>query len=76
MIVSLDGVGAYSHVRRAAMSDKLLSTPALHGRVPFVRMSCVRQSYFLWTDERGEVHDIVQGEGGEQGDPLMPALYA
>ena len=24
----------------------------------------------------GEVHDIVQGEGGEQGDPLMPALFA
>ena len=24
----------------------------------------------------GEVHDILQGEGGEQGDPLMPALFA
>ena len=24
----------------------------------------------------GVVHDVVQGEGGEQGDPLMPALFA
>ena len=22
------------------------------------------------------VHEIRQGEGGEQGDPLMPALFA
>ena len=24
----------------------------------------------------GTVHHIPQGEGGEQGDPLMPLLYA
>ena len=24
----------------------------------------------------GVTHEIWQGEGGEQGDPLMPALYA
>ena len=24
----------------------------------------------------GKVHDIVQGKGGEQGDPLVPALFA
>ena len=24
----------------------------------------------------GKGHDIAQGEGGEQGDPLMPALHA
>ena len=23
-----------------------------------------------------ETHEIMQGEGGEQGDPLMPMLYA
>ena len=28
----------------------------------------------LWEDEEGVVHRIVQAEGGEQGDPLMPAL--
>ena len=24
----------------------------------------------------GEVHKIPQGEGGEQGDPMMPLLYS
>ena len=27
-------------------------------------------------DETGNVKDIPQGEGGEQGDPLMPLLFA
>eukprot|EP00969_Alexandrium_andersonii_P022695 993094-Alexandrium_andersonii.AAC.1 len=31
-----------------------------------------RRSY----DDDGEPRDILQGEGGEQGDPLMPALHA
>ena len=30
----------------------------------------------MWYDDEGAPHDILQGEGGEQGDPLMPALYA
>ena len=24
----------------------------------------------------GNVHNVAQGEGGEQGDPLMPALFS
>ena len=36
-------------------------------------LSCCQ---FYWEDELGEVHDILQGEGGEQGDPLTPALFA
>ena len=31
---------------------------------------------YLWTDDMGVTHEIWQGEGGEQGDLLMPALYA
>ena len=34
------------------------------------------QSRYLWTDDRGIVHVIMQGEGGEQGDALMPALFS
>ena len=30
----------------------------------------------MWYDDEGVPHEILQGEGGEQGDPLMPALYA
>ena len=33
-------------------------------------------SEYLWFDEQGRAHSILQAEGGEQGDPLMPALYA
>ena len=29
----------------------------------------------LWEDDGGEVHTIPQGEGGEQGNPLMPLLF-
>ena len=30
----------------------------------------------MWEDDAGQVHDILQGEGGEQGDALMPALFS
>ena len=36
----------------------------------------MQPSTFLWRDDAGVVHRIVQAEGGEQGDPLMPALFA
>ena len=32
-------------------------------------------SVFLWEDETGEVRHIQQGEGGEQGDPLVLLLF-
>ena len=32
-------------------------------------------STHLWEDDSGEVHTVPQGEGGEQGDPLMPLLF-
>ena len=31
---------------------------------------------YWWTDDMGVTHQIWQGEGGEQGDPFVPALYA
>ena len=30
---------------------------------------------YIWQDELGETFEIQQGEGGEQGDQLMPALF-
>ena len=44
--------------------------------LPLVRMFYGQPSTFLWKDDVGSVHSIVQAEGGEQGDPLMPALFA
>ena len=33
-------------------------------------------SEYLWYDEDGNCRSVTQAEGGEQGDPLMPALFA
>ena len=43
--------------------------------IPFVRSFYGQPSTLLWEDDAGEVHSIPQGEGGEQGDPLMPLLF-
>eukprot|EP00959_Pyramimonas_sp_CCMP1952_P101462 2122694-Pyramimonas_sp.AAC.1 len=32
-------------------------------------------SQYKWKDDHGRVHTIPQGDGGEQGDALMPALF-
>ena len=31
---------------------------------------------YVWHDQHGNPHTITQAEGGEQGDPLMPALFS
>ena len=76
VILSLDGIGAYDHVQRRAMLGKLHATPELQTLLPFVRLFYGEASEYLWTDDGGTTHHIPQGEGGEQGDPLMSALYA
>ena len=37
---------------------------------------CGQAISFLMEDEVGDVHQIHQGEGGEQGDPLMLLLFS
>ena len=44
--------------------------------LPFVSMFYGSPSEYLWEDNEGTVHRIPQGEGGEQGDALMPLLFA
>ena len=39
--------------------------------IPFLLQFHGHPSSHLWEDEEGTVHEIQQGEGGEQGDPLM-----
>ena len=75
-ITSIDGVSAYDSISRRAMLEEL--EKVLGGRevLPFVLMFYGSPSSYLWEDEGGETHSIAQGEGGEQGDPLMPLLFA
>lgn len=76
VVLSLDGIGAYDHIRRAAFLQALHDDPQLANLLPLVRKLYTTPSTYLWTDDKGEVHEVHQGEGGEQGDPLMPALYS
>ena len=41
-----------------------------------VLRSCRDHSTYLWEDDAGTVHHIEQGEGGEQGDMLMPLVFS
>ena len=63
-------------MRRRAMLTKLKDLPRARAALPFVRMSYGALSTYLWQDDEGRTHTVEQGEGGEQGDPLMPAQYS
>ena len=71
----MDAVGAFDHASREAMLGALLARPELRPLLPFVRQFYGSPSSYVWVDEAGATHRIAQGDGGEQGDPLMPALY-
>ena len=74
-VVSVDGIGAYDHIYRAAMLDKLSQLPTASAILPFVRLAYAQPSQYMWSDDEGVTHWIAQGDGGEQGDPLMPLLF-
>jgi hypothetical protein len=76
VISSLDGISAYDHADRAQMLESLAGLPSACSLLPFVAMFYGHTSEYYWTNEDAEVWSIEQGDGGEQGDPLMPALFA
>ena len=75
-VVSIDGVGAYDTISRKAMLEALARMPGGAEALPFVRLFYGQPSQYLWEDAEGTVHTVAQGEGGEQGDPLMPLLFS
>ena len=75
-VLSVDGVGAYDHVSRQAMLEALRDVPGACRLLPYVRMWYGSPSTYVWHDSVGQPHRVLQAEGGEQGDPLMPALFA
>ena len=44
--------------------------------VRLVRLFYGQPSRYLWEDSVGVVHHVDQGEGGEQGDAMMPLLFS
>ena len=75
-VVSVDGVGAFDLVSRNAMLQGLGNMIGGAQVLPFVRLFYSDPSTYVWEDEFGEPQMIPQGEGGEQGDPLMPLLFS
>ena len=43
--------------------------------LPFARLFYGQQSQYFWEND-SEVHIVLQGEGGEQGDAMMPLLFS
>ena len=75
-LTDLDGIGAFDLISGSAMLQGLLEVEGGGSVLPFVKQSYGSPSPYWWDDDEGVTHEIVQGEGGEQGDPLMLALYA
>ena len=75
-VQSIDGIGACDMVSRQAMLQGLQTVVGGDAALPFVRQFYGSASTYLWEDQDGIVHTIMQAEGGEQGDPPMPALHA
>ena len=73
-VLSTDGIGAFDLVSRQAMLQGLLRVAGGDSALPFV-MQFYGAPSFLWEDQDGVVRTITQAEGGEQGDPLMRALF-
>ena len=75
-ITSIDGIGALDLISRNAMLEGLLRMEDGDQILPFVRCFHGSPSPYVWEDEMGVTKHISQGEGGEQGDDLMPMLFA
>ena len=75
-VLSIDGIGAFDLVSRGAMLEGLRNVEGGGDALPFVSQFYGSPSTYVWEDEEGVNHEVLQGEGGEQGDPLMPALFA
>ena len=75
-ILSIDGIGAYDTIARASMLQALAEVEGANTCLPFVRQFYATTSTYIWHDHSGQPHEVLQAEGGEQGAPLMPALFS
>ena len=75
-VLAIDGVGAFDHIRRSKIFDELLNDPEVSSLIPFARMWYQDVSTLVWADDEGNLHEIFQADGGEQGDALMPSFFS
>ena len=75
-LTSVDEVSAFDLISRRAIMAGLERVDGGASVLPSVHLFYGRPSTYWWEDDSGTMHTINQGEGGEQGDPLMPLLFA
>ena len=68
IVLPIDGVGVFDLISRRAMMCVVQRMPDGEKILPFVLQFYGHPSAHLWEDEEGVVHEIPQGEGGEQGN--------
>ena len=73
-VLSIDGT--FDLISRKSMLEALMTVEGGPDIMPFVRQFYGQPPMYLWESDDDTVHQIEQGEGGEQGDPLMPLLFA
>ena len=71
-VMSIDCINAYDLISRRAMLPAFDDVAGWNAAVPFVSMFYGTPSNYLWEDSLGRVHTITKGEGGEQGNAIMP----
>ena len=77
-VLSLDISAADDTISREAMLSVIsliAAVPDASALPPFARLWYARESVYVWT-AGSHSHRVTQAEGGEQGDPLMPALFS
>ena len=62
-MVSVDGIGAYGLMSRNAMMRGLRHVVEGDRILPFVQAFYGKPSTYIWEDDVGDVHQIVQGVG-------------
>ena len=67
-VLSIDGIGAFDLISRAAMLTALKAAPGCDRALPFVRQFYGRPSSYIWEDG-GTTHEIRQGEGVNRETP-------
>ena len=75
-MLSIGGVGAFDSISRRAMFRGLMDMVDGEKLVPYVRLFYDSPSTYIWEDEVGDVRHVLQGEGGEHGNPLIPLLFS
>ena len=69
-VLSVDGIGAYDHISRSAMLERLSRMPKNTGHSPFVRLSYGHPStggIRMETDVGGEQGDLLHWHSGRSG---------